>query len=47
MAMVRPYLEYENVIWHPQIKVDKAEIEKVQKDSHKTNPNHMKHDFGP
>ena len=31
MAMVRPHLEYGNVIWHPRFKVDKAEIEKVQK----------------
>ena len=40
MAMVRPHLEYGNVIWHPSFQPDKAEIEKRKspKESHKTNP---------
>ena len=28
MAIVRPHLEYGNVIWHLRFHVDKAEIEK-------------------
>jgi len=30
-AMVRPHLEYGNVIWHPRYRGDKLEVEKVQK----------------
>ena len=38
MAMVSPHLEYGNVIWHPRFKVDKAEIEKVQRRATKLIP---------
>ena len=31
MAMVRPHLEYGNVIWHPRFQLDKTEIEKVHR----------------
>ena len=38
MAIVRRHLEYGNVIWHPRFKVDKAEIEKVQRRATKLIP---------
>ena len=38
MTMLRPYLEYGNVIWHPSLKVDKPEIEKVQRRATKLIP---------
>ena len=31
LALVRPHLEYANVIWHPYLKRQSAAIEKVQK----------------
>ena len=30
-TMVRPHLEYGNVIWHPRFRRDKLEIEKIQR----------------
>ena len=51
MAMVRPYLEYGNVIWHPRFQLDKTEIEKVQRRATKLiqpcDMRLMKHAFGP
>ena len=38
MTMVRPYLEYGNVIWHPRFQLDKTEIEKVQRRATKLIP---------
>ena len=38
MAMVRPHLEYGNVIWHPRFQLDKTEIEKVQRRATKLIP---------
>ena len=38
MAMVRPHLEYGNVIWHPRFQVDTAEKEKVQRTATKLIP---------
>ena len=38
MAMVRPHLEYGNVIWHPRFQRDKAEIEKFQRRATKLIP---------
>ena len=38
MAMVRPHLEYGNVIWHPRFQLDKIEIEKVQRRATKRIP---------
>ena len=38
MAMVRPHLEYGNVIWHPRFKLNKAYIEKVQRRATKPIP---------
>ena len=30
-ALVRPHLEYGNLIWHPRYRIDKLEVEKVQR----------------
>ena len=42
-AMVRPHLEYGNVIWHPRYRGDKLEVEKVQRRATKliTSINHL------
>ena len=37
-TMVRPHLEYGNVIWHPRIRRDSFEIEKVQRRATKLIP---------
>ena len=37
-TMVRPHLEYGNVIWHPRYR-DKLEVEKVQRRATKLIPN--------
>ena len=29
--MVRPHLEYGNIIWHPRYRRDKLEVEKIQR----------------
>ena len=42
MSMVRPHLEYGNVIWGPHFKGDMEAIEKVQKRATKMIPN-LKH----
>ena len=39
MPMVRPHLEYGNVIWGPHFKGDMGAIEKVQKRATKMIPN--------
>jgi hypothetical protein len=38
MALVRPLIEYGNVIWHPSFQKDKLEIEKVQRRATKLVP---------
>ena len=44
-AMVRPHLEYANVIWHPRYRGVKLEVEKVQRRATKLIPsiNHLPH----
>ncbi|KAK2168287.1 hypothetical protein LSH36_18g03040 [Paralvinella palmiformis] len=37
-TMVRPHLEYGNVIWHPRFRRDSVEIEKVQRRATKLVP---------
>ena len=37
-TMVRPHLEYGNVIWHPRFRRDSVEIEKVQRRATKLIP---------
>ena len=45
-TMVRPHLEYGNVIWHPRFRRDSVEIEKVQRRATKLIPEirHLPHD---
>ena len=38
-TMVRPHLEYGNLIWHPRFRRDKVEIEKIQRRATKLIPN--------
>jgi len=30
-TLVRPHLEYRNIIWHPRYRIDKIQIEKIQR----------------
>ena len=41
-ALVRPHLEYGNIIWHPHYQMDKLAVEKVQRRATKLVP-HLKH----
>jgi len=38
-TMVRPHLEYGNVIWCPRFRCDKLEVEKIQRRAMKVIPN--------
>lgn len=38
ISMVRPHLEYGNVIWSPRFKMDCIELEKVQRRATKYHP---------
>jgi len=41
-ALVRPHLEYGNIIWHPHYQMDKLALEWVQRHATKLVP-HLKH----
>ena len=41
-TLVRPHLEYGNIIWHPRHRIDKLQIEKIQRRATKLIP-HLKH----
>ena len=45
ISMVRPHLEYENVIWHPQFKKDKEILENVQHRTTKLVPSLSKYSY--
>ena len=38
MTLVRPHLEYGNIIWHPRYRIDKIQIEKIQRRATKLIP---------
>ena len=41
-TLVRPHLEYGNIIWHPRYRIDKIQIEKMQRWTTKLIP-HLRH----
>ena len=41
-TLVRPHLEYGNIIWHPRYRIDKIQIEKIQRRATKLIP-HLRH----
>ena len=41
-TLVRPHLEYGNIIWHPRYLIDKIQIEKIQRRATKLIP-HLRH----